>query len=208
MKRLKFITLVIFFLSFVFSNNACTKEQDNNSKAKNQITLKKSNEITLNNDNTPLVLDVKSVSSPQSGKALNFTWEMNGKTYSFAEYTKGKVVLLNFWATWCGPCRMEIPSIIELDKELPDKDFVVIGVALDNRGTLEQVRSLVKNFAKVNGITYINFLPTQDIISPYGNINSIPTTFIIDRKGNIVEKIIGARSKKDFYNSIMKAMKS
>ncbi len=208
MKKLKLIATSIILLSFVFTNSACTKEQDSKVKDNSETSYMQNQEIAANDQNSPKVLDVKSVSAPQRGKALDFSWEMDGKTYSFKEYTKGKVVLLNFWATWCGPCRMEIPGIIELDKELPDKDFVVIGVALDNRGTLEQVRSLVKNFAKVNGITYLNFLPTQDIISPYGDINSIPTTFIIDKKGNIVEKIIGARSKSDFLELINKAMNS
>jgi hypothetical protein len=101
---------------------------------------------------------------------------------------------------------MEIPDIVALDKELPDKDFIVIGIALDDKGTLEQVRSLIQNFAKSRNMEYVNFLPTQDIRTPYGGISGIPTTFIIDKKGNISEKIVGARSKAEFLASIKKAM--
>ncbi len=177
---------------------------------KENLTMRQSDEeLTANTEKSqePKVLNVESVGKAEKGKAVNFTWKDNGKTYSFAEYTKGKVVLLNFWATWCAPCRMEIPSFVEINKELPDDEFTIIGVALDRKGSVEQIRKLIKDFAKKQNVNYLNFLPTKDIISPYGEISAIPTTFIIDKKGNIVEKIRGAKHKSHFLKSIKKAMK-
>lgn len=206
MIKLKFLTMLSALTFLMVSNVACTKENKTD-----EVNIKQENnnqvvELASANVKMPKVLDIKTVSNLVKGKAVNFTWEENGKTYSFAEVTKGKVVFLNFWATWCGPCKMEIPDIVALDKELPDKDFIVIGIALDQKGTLEQIRSLIQNFAKTRNIEYLNFLPTQDIVNPYGGVEGIPTTFIIDKKGNISEKIVGARSKAEFLASIKKAM--
>jgi thiol-disulfide isomerase/thioredoxin len=206
MIKLKFFTMLSLFTFLLFSNVACTKENKTEVAKVKQENTNQVVQIAAADSKMPKVLDIKSVSNLVKGKAVNFTWEENGKTYSFDEVTKGKVVFLNFWATWCGPCKMEIPDIVALDKELPDKDFIVIGIALDDKGTLEQVRSLIQNFAKSRNMEYVNFLPTQDIRTPYGGISGIPTTFIIDKKGNISEKIVGARSKAEFLASIKKAM--
>ncbi len=208
MTKLKFFSLMVLFSLILFNSNACTKETNDKEQKMAASDNNKGYMFAANNAGNPKVIDIESVEKARKGKAVDFTWKDGGKTYSFSEYTKGKVVFLNFWATWCGPCKMEIPDIIELDKELPDKDFVVIGIATDNRGTLGQVRKLVQGFAKSRKITYINFLTTKDIISPYGGLKGVPTTFIIDKKGNIVERIVGARSKADFLKSIKRAMNS
>ena len=78
------------------------------------------------------VYTLKSVSKATKGKAIDFTWNDGKKDVSFSQYTRGKVVFLNFWGTWCGPCRREIPDIIQISKDLKDKDFVVVGIALEN----------------------------------------------------------------------------
>jgi len=203
MKNYKLFSLIFILSVVMFNSIACTKE---NNKTIINSDKQSTVQIASNTSSEPKVLDITEVGKPQKGKAVDFEWLDDGKKFKFSEITKNKVVFLNFWATWCGPCRMEIPDIIEINKELPDKDFVVVSVALDNKGTLEQVRSLVKGFAKQMKINYHIFLPTKDIVSPYGDIPGIPTTFIIDRKGNIVEKIVGARNKTQFMQSIKKAM--
>lgn len=94
----------------------------------------------------PTVLTINSVkTSTQPGSAVDFTFTHNGKETSFAEFTKGKVVFLNFWGTWCPPCRKEIPDIIEIQKELQNKNFVVIGIAMErDRDPLSKVQSFSK----------------------------------------------------------------
>ncbi len=207
MNKLKLFTIITLFSFVLFNSTACTKEKVETKDNQAQVETTDNTQLASKNNKNARVLTISSVDKAVSGKAVNFTWMENGEKHSFAEYTKGKVVLLNFWATWCPPCRMEIPDIISLDNELPNKDFAVVAVALDNKGTLQQIQELVSGFAKSKDMPYPIFLPTQDIISPYGDINSIPTTFIIDRKGNIVEKIVGARRKADFLKSIQRAMK-
>lgn len=152
----------------------------------------------------PTVLTINSVrTSTQSGSAVDFTFTHNGKETSFAEFTKGKVVFLNFWGTWCPPCRKEIPDIIEIQKELQDKNFVVIGIAMErDRDPLSKVQS----FSKTQGINYINFISTNELISAYGGVSAVPTTMIIDKNGKIAEKIVGMRTKAQFLASVNKVL--
>ncbi len=152
----------------------------------------------------PQVLNIESVSPKANTKAQDFTFELNGKTHSFLEYTKDKVVFLNFWGTWCPPCRKEIPDIIEIYDELKDKDFVVLGIALERPGG--DPAEKVKTFAEAQGINYINFVADQQkigqLVNAYGGIQGVPTTYIIDRSSNIHKKIVGMRSKEAFINEI------
>src|SRR5688572_27362432 len=81
------------------------------SLAKNEVATKEAAAPAASS-----VATVESVSAAKSGKATDFAWKADGKTVSFSEFTKGKVTFLNFWATWCPPCRREIPDIIEISK--------------------------------------------------------------------------------------------
>lgn len=131
-------------------------------------------------------------------------WELkgvDGKTVKSSDLT-GKVVVLDFWATWCGPCRMEIPGFIELQKKYADKGLVVIGVSLDQDGA-----SAVKPFVEKMGINYSIVLGDETIVSAFGGIEGIPTTFIIDRAGNIVRKHVGYAPKAEFEADIKPLLK-
>jgi thiol-disulfide isomerase/thioredoxin len=153
------------------------------------------------------VYTVNNVGAAGGNKMTDFSWTQNGKTVSLSEVGKGKVVFLNFWATWCPPCRKEIPDIIELSKELPASDFVVVGVSLDqDKGSTSAV-SLVDQFVKSKGMPYLNVIGSQKLTDAYGGVSSIPTTFIIDKSGNIVERIVGSQSKQEFLASISKHLK-
>ncbi|MFC2131983.1 TlpA family protein disulfide reductase [Bacteroidota bacterium] len=210
MTKLKFFSLIVLFSMILFSSNACTKE--NNDKEQ-KISASDKNEgyiFAANNSGNPKVSYIESFGKAQKGKAVDFSWVENGKTISFSKFTKGKVVLLNFWGTWCGPCRMEIPDLIALDKELSSKDFALIGISLEKGRTLEQNMNTVKGFIKAKNISYRSLIPkdTRAFTNVYGGIQGIPTTFIIDRKGNIVETFVGPRSKAVFLKSIKRAMNS
>lgn len=153
---------------------------------------------------TARVFPVQSVGSKSENKAVDFAWMENGKKVSFFEATAGKVVLLNIWATWCPPCRREIPDLVAISNELAAKGVVVFGVSLDQKG--DPVAS-VKTFAEKNNMGYVNILDnaSNQIADAYGGIQSIPTTFIIDRQGNIVQKIVGSQSKEAFVAALQKA---
>ena len=146
---------------------------------------------------------VETVAKRSGTKAVDFTWKENGKSVSFADVTKGKVVLLNFWATWCGPCKRELPDLIALSSEMANKGVVIFGVSLDQKDDKLQ---LVKTFSERTGIPYTNIIDNLQISDQYGGIQSIPTTFIIDRQGNVVQKIVGMQSKEAFKKKKKKAL--
>jgi peroxiredoxin len=106
--------------------------------------------------------------------------DINGKPISLADF-KGKVVILDFWATWCPPCRQEIPGFVKLQRKYQDKGLVIIGVSLDQQGP-----GVVKPFVRELGMNYPVVMGDEKIVSDYGGIEAIPTTFIIDRQGEVV----------------------
>jgi thiol-disulfide isomerase/thioredoxin len=106
--------------------------------------------------------------------------DINGKQIS-SEDLKGRVVLIDFWATWCPPCRKMIPNLIKLDETYQDHGLAVVGISLDEDGAKS-----VKPFNEKNGVKYLSLLGSEDVIKAFGGITSIPTSFLIDRKGNIV----------------------
>ena len=152
------------------------------------------------------VFSISDVKSQGTNKAPDFSWTENGKAVKFSEATKGKVVFLNFWGTWCPPCRAEIPDIIEISNEFASKGLVVIGMA-NERVAGDEAISKVKEFAASKNISYTNFISNQEVRELYGGINFIPQTFIIDKQGNIVETINGMRKKDEFIEIINKYLK-
>lgn len=127
------------------------------------------------------------------------SWELkdlDGKTVKSSDFD-GKVVILDFWATWCPPCKAEIPGFVELQKQYGDKGLVVIGVSLDEQGP-----AVVKPFMKQLGMNYPVVMGDAKIVQDFGGIEGIPTTFIIDRSGNIVAGHVGYVAKETFEKEI------
>lgn len=212
--KAKLILSVLLLSILTVSTSSCSNEQkDANIEQKNASPALSEaqpvkDEVTTSKPTHGVyqVLSVDPRNSPN--KMRDFLWMENNEKKLFSEYTKDKVVFLNFWATWCGPCRHEIPAIIEISKELDPKEFVVVGIFLerDRYQNASEAIKRVENFAVSKGINYINFNPTQELEIAVGQISGIPTTFIIDKEGTIKEKIVGARSKSDFLTSIKKVM--
>jgi thiol-disulfide isomerase/thioredoxin len=112
--------------------------------------------------------------------------DLDGKLHSLSEY-RGKVVFLNFWATWCGPCKAEIPELIRLHNQYADKGFTVVGVSIDRRGKAD-----VAPFMQRKPIPYPVLLDARMSVPPtYGGIPGVPTTFIITQDGKIYDKLVG-----------------
>lgn len=135
------------------------------------------------------------------GKAPNFSLKTGeGQVVELAKL-KGKVVVVNFWATWCGPCRSEIPGMLEVYGKYKEKGVEIVGVSLD-RGGWKDVTPFVKKFS----ITYPVVVGDGPLVEAYGGVEAIPTTFFVDRKGNIVKKHVGYMSKEDFEKNIRAAL--
>jgi peroxiredoxin len=133
-------------------------------------------------------------SAPQTAKAASgksdgrkeapdFTLQdANGATVRLSDY-KGKVVLLDFWATWCGPCKVEIPWFIEFEQQYKDRGFAVLGVSMDEGGW-----DPIKDYITKEKINYRILLGNDPVGEAYGGVDSLPTTFLIDRDGRIAAK--------------------
>ena len=156
-------------------------------------------EVTTNNQ--PAAANSQSVdnnTAASSNKAPDFTLDgPAGKKVSLSDY-KGKVVIVDFWATWRPPCRKGIPDLVDLQTQFGNK-LAVIGISVDT-----DTRNQVASFAKSNNINYPVLFASPDVVQAYGNIESIPTTFIIDKNGNIVNQFVGLTPKEVFVNEIKK----
>lgn len=122
--------------------------------------------------------------------------DIDGSERTLSDFS-GKVVILDFWATWCPPCRAEIPHFVELYDTHKDEGLEIIGVSLDRNA-----ERVVEAFAEENRINYTLLVGDNDVTDLYGGIMSIPTTFIIDRDGRITERFVGYRGKEVFEEAI------
>jgi Peroxiredoxin len=125
--------------------------------------------------------------------------DINGKTVSLSEFS-GKVVILDFFASWCPPCRQEIPGFIELEQSYGAQGFAMIGVAVEAAGA-------AKEFAGKTGINYPVLVDDGKVSDVYGPIRSIPTTFVIDKNGKIAKMYIGSHEKSVFEADIKELLK-
>jgi len=151
----------------------------------------------------PKIYTVSAVSSATGNKVADFTWMEDGKPVSLSEIGKNKVVFLNFWATWCAPCRKEIPDILELQAEFPESEFVIIGVSVDRDA---DVTNTVGKFVRAKKVSYPVIISNDKLIEAYGGISNIPSTFIINKDGTVSEKILGGKSKDEFKAAVKKAL--
>ena len=122
---------------------------------------------------------------------LDFTLsDLEGRSVQLADY-KGKVILLNFWATWCGPCKVEIPEFVQAYTEHRDRGFVILGVLTDDQAPQEELRAFVEE----HRMNYPVLREDEAFRDAFGPLFGLPTSFIIDRHGSICSKHLGAVSK-------------
>ena len=131
--------------------------------------------------------------------------DLNGKDATLAQY-KGKVVLVNFWATWCDPCYIEIPWLIEMQQKYQAKGFTVLGISMDEEGKAAVDPFLAKERFNVNGqklpMNYPIVIGNDEVADKFGGLLGYPTSFLISRDGKIVKKVQGLISYEEFTKAI------
>ena len=137
----------------------------------------------------------------KSTPAPDFTLEkLDGGNMKLSDL-RGKAVLLNFWATWCGPCKIETPWLVEMQQQYGSQGLQIVGVAMDNSG-----KDDIAKFAKDMGMNYPVLLGKEAVGDEYGGVPGLPESFFIGRDGKIVDHIIGLRGKAEIEDSIKKAL--
>jgi cytochrome c biogenesis protein CcmG/thiol:disulfide interchange protein DsbE len=126
--------------------------------------------------------------------------DARGKVVRLSDY-RGKVVLLDFWATWCGPCQIEIPWFTEFERRYKDRGFEVLGVSMDEDGW-----KAVNPFVNEQKINYRIVLGNDQTGDLYGGIEALPTTFVIDRDGRIASVHVGLSGRREFEDAIQKVL--
>jgi peroxiredoxin len=140
------------------------------------------------------------------GKAArDFTLQsLEGKTVRLSDF-RGKAVLLNFWATWCEPCKIEMPWFVELQKQYGPQGLQIVGVAMDDSDPQD-----IAKFAHEMNIDYPILVGKESardaIASDYGGVQFLPETFFIDRDGKVLDKIFGLKSKGEIEDAVKKAL--
>jgi peroxiredoxin len=127
--------------------------------------------------------------------------DVNGNVVSSDQF-KGKIVVLDFWATWCPPCREEIPGYVDLYRKYGKDGLVIVGVSMDEAGP-----KVVADFVKKYGVTYPIVMADDSVVSAYGGMEAIPTTFLIDRTGQIRDKKVGAEPTEVYEKKITALLK-
>jgi peroxiredoxin len=125
---------------------------------------------------------------------------LDGKTVRLSDF-RGKAVLLNFWATWCQPCKIEMPWFVELQKQYGPQGLQVIGIAMDDASEQD-----IAKFAKDMGVNYPILIGKEATGEAYGGVPYLPLTFFIDRSGKVTDKVPGLHSRSDIEDNVKKAL--
>jgi cytochrome c biogenesis protein CcmG/thiol:disulfide interchange protein DsbE len=142
-----------------------------------------------------LVGDVKGVSAPDFALP-----SLDGRSVKLSEF-RGKAVVLNFWATWCPPCKEEMPWFADLQKQYGKDGLVVIGVAMDDSSP-----SSIAKFTSQLGVNYPVLMGTDQVSDDYGDVQYLPTTFYIARDGTIMDKVTGLAGRPEIEEDVKKVL--
>jgi len=144
---------------------------------------------------------LKLVGNVQGVQAPDFSLpSLDGRKVKLSDF-RGKAVLLNFWATWCPPCKVEMPWFADLQKQYGQDGLVVLGVAMD-----DSEPATIAKFASEMGVNYQVLLGTNKVSDDYGDVQYLPTTFYIARDGTIVDKMTGLLGRKDIEDAVKKTL--
>lgn len=145
--------------------------------------------------------DARIAGNPTGQIAADFELvDLSGKTVKLSDF-RGKAVLLNFWATWCSPCKVEMPWFVDLQQRYGPEGLVVLGVAMDDSG-----KDVIAEFANEMNVNYTVLLGKEAVADAYGSVQFLPTTFYIDRQGKVIDRVFGLVSRKEIEDNVKKAL--
>jgi len=140
----------------------------------------------------------------RGASAPDFTLKtLDGKTLTLSDL-RGKAVLINFWATWCAPCKIETPWIVDLQKQYAGQGLQVVAVSMDDESDTEDV----KKFAQDMHMTYPILRGTEEVGNEYGGVEFLPTIFFVGRDGKVTGRILGLRGREDIEDNVKKALET
>lgn len=125
---------------------------------------------------------------------------LEGQKIKLSDY-RGKAVVLNFWATWCAPCKAEMPWFVDLQQRYAEQGLQIIGVAMDDASKED-----IAKFARDLGVNYPILLGKEEVAAKYGDVQFLPTTFYIDRAGNLMDRVFGFTERRHIEDSVQKAL--
>lgn len=204
---MKNIFLPALLLSALLVLGGCNKSTDKTTTEKKPDTQSPKETSTNNNSGTvkSALYTVKNVEEVK-GKNMspNVTWNEDGKDVSIKDL-KGNVVMVNLWATWCGPCKKELPDLSKLSTDLKGKNFRMLGVNVFQQPSAQTIEDFLKNTPLPYTILDGNDNLVEQFAKASGSpIDGVPTTFIIDKEGRIVESLVGARSSEEYMKYLNK----
>lgn len=150
----------------------------------------------------PKAEDMRTATFDEQKPATDFSLQdINGNTVHLSDY-KGKTVVLNFWATWCGPCKKEIPDFIDLQNQYGKDGLQFIGIAIDQEGL-----AAIKPYAERAKMNYPVLVGNDAVFAQFGGSNAIPVTLLIDKKGAIRNTYVGAKPRQALEDMVLALMR-
>jgi peroxiredoxin len=209
-KRNTVVTVIVLFILAIFAWAGWANYQYRKQAAEKRLANAAQGELAAAGG------DPRAALTPLIGKpAPQFSLQdLHGNKVSLADY-KGKAVLINFWATWCGPCKVETPWLVDLRNQYAPKGFEILGISAegddlapnDKEGWTRD-KTAIADFVQRMHMPYPVLIDGDSLSKPYGGLDAMPTSFFVDRSGKVVAATMGITSKDDIEANIQKALNS
>ncbi|HUB30893.1 MAG TPA: TlpA disulfide reductase family protein [Terracidiphilus sp.] len=210
MKRNTFVLFSVLFILAIFAWAGWANWEYRKQAAQKRAAMEAKAELIPASSSPDAMLN----SSPLLGKtAPAFTLpDLNGKKVSLSNY-KGRALMINFWATWCGPCKLETPWLVALRNEYASKGFEILGISAeaddltdDDKAAWAKDKAAIASFVRQEHMPYPVLINGDSISKAYGGLDDMPTSFFVDRAGKVVAVQVGITSKDDMAAKIQKAL--